>query len=114
MRRPAVLCVAFATACLVGCGSTRTITTFPGPPTPASFFGINGDELYRLEKDRRAGGVGRQLAALPPAGVTFVRSPAAWADVEPAPAKFDFSVSDRFVAALARHHLRWQPIGQGL
>lgn len=57
----------------------------------------------------------RQLAAIHAQGVEVVRSDAPWANVEPNPPgpngpQWQFSFLDRWVAALASHQLRWEPL----
>lgn len=56
-----------------------------------------------------------QLGAMQAHGVRVVRSDAAWANIEPAPPGptghvYQWAATDTWVAALAAHHLAWEPV----
>lgn len=115
MLRAARRAVALALIAGVGgCGASGPPEPLAGPASPRAFFGVNGDELYRLAIANRFADLNRQTAGIEAGGLSFVRSPAEWATIQPRLTTFDFSVVDRFVATLARHHIRWQPIASGL
>jgi hypothetical protein len=88
-----------------GWRSERVLSTVP----PAS--GMNGFELSRLPLVE----VNLQLAAMASHGVQVVRSDAPWGEIQPSPPRrhrpgWQFAATDRWVAALAVHHLAWEPI----
>jgi hypothetical protein len=115
-RRAALRAALALTAALAGCGGDAA----PSPRAavaPAEFFGINGDQLYQLALHGQYDTLGVQLDGIAAGGLAFVRSPANWGQIEPAPVSdlrpFDFSTSDAFVGALATRGLRWHVLGQG-
>jgi len=110
--------VSVAAALLLGgCGSGGRSPTGIAAGTPKRFFGINGDQLYQLALHGQYSTLGLQLDAIAGTGIDFVRSPANWAQIQPAQnpslRSFNFSTSDAFVGALATRGLRWQALGQG-
>ena len=79
--------------------------------TPSVTSAINGFSLYQAPEALW----NTQLATMRIDGVGTVRSDAPWADVEPLPPGpsghvYDFATTDKWVTALAVHHLTWQPI----
>ncbi len=63
--------------------------------------------------------VNLQLSTIERLGPDFVRAQIGWQQLEPIPPaggrpRFDFAASDRWVAALAEHHLRWYVFGVGI
>jgi polysaccharide biosynthesis protein PslG len=80
-------------------------------PVRSGFFGINPGDLFELPESRWD----THLAAIANMGVQVVRMGAWWADVQPGPpvdGRDDYSWADldKRVAALAHHHLRWEPL----
>lgn len=72
---------------------------------------VNGFTLQRLPAAQR----NVQLDAIRSAGVTVVRADAPWAEIEPDPPgptgpAWHFAATDAWVAALATHHLAWEPV----
>lgn len=72
---------------------------------------MNGASLSKLPSSQW----GPHLSAMHQSGVQMVRSDAAWSDIEPqAPTSsgpgWQWTKYDAWVAALASHHLTWQPI----
>jgi O-antigen ligase len=75
------------------------------PSLPANFlaaekeYGVNID-LTRYD----APGLAERLAELHAAGLVWLRQPANWADLEPAPGQFTWEAFDRIVAAVAQEN----------
>src|ERR1700683_3313116 len=72
---------------------------------------MNGESLSELP----ASDWNLQLTAMAAHGVQVVRSDADWGTIEPNPPRpsgpsWQFASTDAWGAALASHHLRWQPI----
>jgi hypothetical protein len=95
--------------------SLYTLRPRLGPTPQASPYGtisgINAFSLSELPPSQW----NQQLAAMSAHGVQFVRSDADWGTIEPQPPdssgpSWQFSSTDVWVAALASHHLAWQPI----
>ena len=81
------------------------------PSRYGAISAMNGFALSELPRSQW----NRQLAAMHADGVQLVRSDADWGTIEPqAPGtsrpSWQFSSTDVWVAALASHHLTWQPI----
>jgi Glycosyl hydrolase family 53/Beta-galactosidase len=70
---------------------------------PFGFFGtvFNQTQIIRISDAT----LDAQMAKMAGSGVESVRFPLRWADEEPTPGTYDFSYSDRVVAAAARHGL---------
>jgi hypothetical protein len=88
---------------------------FAAATSQASASGVisamNGESLSELP----ASDWNLQLTAMAAHGVQVVRSDADWGTIEPNPPgpsgpSWQFASTDAWVAALASHHLRWQPI----
>lgn len=98
-----------------GCGEDESSRPNPG----GDFFGINGVILRAWSSWGHADLVDRHLEAVANSGATFVRTALGWQRIETqAPVgerrQYTFADSDRWVAALARHGLRWSIIGLGV
>ncbi len=83
------------------------------------FFGINGVILRAWSSQGQADLVDRHLAQVEASGAGFVRATLGWQRIEPLPPvgdtrRYDFSDTDRWVSALARHGLRWSILGLGV
>lgn len=101
---------------LAGCGgstptSTSTTTT-ASSPVPRDFFGMNVQLVEQVAENGKIAYADHSAAEIDALGVGFVRSAFDWVHVEPNPPSggrhtYDFSGIDRWVAALAGHHLRW-------
>lgn len=107
-----------AAVAIAGCGGEGTETR-PAPDVPPDFFGVNAQLLQPMPSRGQGALMERQLESLEGLGVDFVRANLDWQLIEPrAPAggehTYDFSSTDPWVAALARHGLRWQPTGAGV
>lgn len=86
---------------------SKTTTTSAQTPISA----MNGFTLWSLPSSEWA----PQLALMESKGIDTVRSDAPWAVAEPQPygaagQTFNFSTLDRWVQALAQHHLTWLPV----
>jgi hypothetical protein len=86
---------------------------------PAGFFGVNGVVLRAWSSQGRHELVERHLEAIEQTGIEFVRAHLGWQRLEPAPPQggrhaYDFGDADAWVAALARHGLRWYVLGVGI
>ena len=75
------------------------------PPPPREFFGVVAEDVLALDAERDAGL--RRIAAT---GVGLLRETFDWALIETRPGTFDFSATDRQVAAAARRDLALLPI----
>lgn len=100
-------CVALV--CALGC--LTAVTSAAQAATPAVISAVNGFSASKLPLDE----LNPQLAAMQSRGVTMVRSDAPWATIEPAPPGptghvWQWAMTDAWVAALAAHHLTWQPV----
>ena len=73
---------------------------------PAIAYGINAGGLLQQPADRWPA----VLAQFSAAGMTFVRADASRSGIEATPGVYDFSSTDRLVAALAKASLRWYPM----
>lgn len=118
-RRLLWLLAALALSAVVaGCGGPAP-TSPAAPKAPRGFFGVNGQSLRPLAGTRHGALLDRQLAAVEAGGLSFVRAPFDWTQVEPKPpprgrATYDFHRTDAWVAALARHRLTWYLQGIGV
>jgi len=103
---------ALAVACLSGCGGSATARDDAvGSGASPAISAMNGFSAMRLPAPQLA----RQLDAMRANGVQVVRADAAWATIEPRPPShgggaWQFAQTDAWVSALARNHLRWEPI----
>jgi polysaccharide biosynthesis protein PslG len=102
-----VLLVALAGLGLVlrdggGSGSSRAAAARP----PADFFGLVSEDLFAASPRHRS----RKLARQRRAGVRLIRQTFDWTRIEPRPGRYDFSLYDRYVAALASARMRLLPI----
>jgi len=98
-----LLAVALAAQSVVVAHRTRTrglSAHFPAPVAAAGvpMLGVNvALEQYDDE------GLEAALARIAEGGFVWVRQPFYWSQIEPAPGRFDWTVPDRILAALARH-----------
>jgi len=105
------ICAAFCAAAIFACLGAGCASAAPAPVTPGLISAMNGESLSELpSSDWDA-----QMAAMAAQGVQVVRSDASWTTIEPtfpnaSGNRWSFTVTDQWVAALAAHHLRWQPI----
>lgn len=116
------LTVLLLSAALVGCASGEAPD--PGSPPPSAgyrspFFSVNANVLFTRLVEERGSLLEPQLAQIAAAPISAVRASVDWRRVEPAPPTgprhvYDFSSHDPWVAALARHGLRWTPTIIGL
>lgn len=100
-------CVALACA-LVG---LTAATGAAQAATPTVTSAVNGHSALQLPLSE----LNPQLGAMQSHGVTTVRGDAPWATIEPAPPGplghvWQWATTDAWVAALAAHHLTWQPV----
>jgi hypothetical protein len=91
--------------------SLTTVASTAQAATPSMISAINGFSAWQLP----AAELGPQLAAIQAHGVSMVRSDAPWGIIEPAPPGalghvWQWATTDAWVAALAAHHLTWEPI----
>ncbi len=77
----------------------RTLSGQPG------FVGINA-----FLDDRGAADMRCTLGRMAAGRLGYVRAEISWASVETAPGRYDFSVTDQQMAALAAHRLGWLPV----
>jgi hypothetical protein len=113
--RICALCHVTVAAAVAGCGSDEAGVGQP----PAGFFGVNVQLLATMSEHDRTVEVDRQLDAVEALGADFARANLNWlrlAPARPAPGGpgYEFESTDAWVAALARHGLRWQVTGQGV
>lgn len=85
---------------------------------PAEFYGVSGHVLRLASAEGHSSLVDRHLARISELGLSFVRANLDWTTLEPSPPvdgerKYDFRSHDVWVAALARHRLRWYALGVG-
>ena len=99
--------LAFTFLSVVGSASAST-----WPPPPSDFFGINVNRLFN--DGLPADVVDRQLAVVERSGMKVARTDAMWAYVQPQATSpllgASWSETDRRMAALAAHHIAWQPV----
>lgn len=86
---------------------------------PSGFFGVNAQLLQPLPTTGRVAELDRHLDSLAELGVDFARANLDWRIIEPLPPTaaghaYDFTTTDAWVEALARHRVRWQLTGQGV
>ena len=106
----------------IALGGTACGDDDPAPPPRAGssdFFGVNGVVLRAWSSQGYAELVDRHLAQVEATGAGFVRATLGWQRIEPLPPvdgtrRYDFTDTDRWVAALARHGLRWSVLGLGV
>ena len=101
---------------LAGCGSTATE---PAPAVPGGFFGVNAQLLQPLPSRGAVAQLQAHLDSLAQLRVDFARANLDWRIIEPLPPtaagrSYDFTTTDAWVEALARHRVRWQVTGQGV
>jgi hypothetical protein len=113
--RICALCHVGVVAIAAGCGSDGGEVARP----PPGFFGVNVQLLATLSEHDRAVEVDRQLASAETLGADFARANLNWlrlAPRRPVPGgpNYHYASTDAWVAALARHGLRWQVTGQGV
>ncbi len=105
-RLHALIALGVALVCLAPASSQAAVQLNAG-----AISGMNGQALSELPALRW----NRQLAAMSANGVQLVRGDADWGTIEPdrpgphGPS-WQFSYYDKWVRALALHHLTWQPI----
>lgn len=84
---------------------------------PPDFLGVNANLLFQLVLHDQLPTLDRQLDGVAKTGVSYVRAPPNWANVEPVPVSkqtpLDFSTTDTFVSALAERGLSWHLLEQG-
>jgi hypothetical protein len=105
----AILAFTAVIALLTGCAGGEG----PVPPSAterSQYFGINAQWLVNFARSNDPDALNRQLDSLVSTGVGFVRANLNWGFARPGSSPdgpYDFSGYDRWVEALARHHLRW-------
>jgi hypothetical protein len=108
-RRGIRFACALVCACIASPACASAATWAPPPP---DFFGLNVNRLFNDGLPSEV--VDRQLGVVQHSGITVARSDAMWAYVQPqAPNPLigdSWTETDRRMAALASHHIRWQPV----
>jgi hypothetical protein len=103
----ATLCSTMALLAIGASPSNGANQTGPG----SDFFGMNAQYVFKLSQDEWE----PHLAAIARIGIGVVRTDAFWSEVEHQPPtngqhRYDWTIPDSIIAALARHGLRWDPI----
>ncbi|HEY1522613.1 MAG TPA: hypothetical protein VGF70_06335 [Solirubrobacteraceae bacterium] len=98
-----------ALVCALAC--LTAVTSAAQAATPPAISAVNAFSALQLP----LAGLTPQLAAIQGHGVTTVRGDAPWGQIEPAPPGplghvWQWATTDARVAALAAHHLTWQPV----
>lgn len=125
MKRPAPLAIVLAALALFGAGLGAFVALNGGggaapspvaaapstvvPPSgklPSTFFGMVSEDAFANPGRYRAATLNR-LARM---GVGLVRETFDWAQIEPAPRRFDFTEYDSFVGSLAARHMTVLPV----
>ncbi len=101
----ALVALTLALACLTAATAAAQAASSP------VISAVNGATASQLPLTE----LGPQLAAMQAHGVTTVRSDAAWGQIEPTPPGllghlYQWATTDAWVAALAAHHLTWEPV----
>lgn len=114
-RGLATLLVATVGLAGAGCGDSSD----GAPNADGDFFGVNGVILRAWSSQGLDELVERHLAEVETTGAGFVRATLGWQRIEPLPPvgdarRYSFDDTDRWVAALARHGLRWSVMGLGV
>lgn len=118
-RSSRAACLLAVAALAVGVTACGEETSAPAPGAGSDFFGVNGVILRAWSSQGSADLVDRHLAQIEATGAGFVRGTLGWQRIEPLPPvgatrRYDFSDTDRWVSALARHGLRWSILGIGV
>ena len=99
MKLGLVGAVVAAAALAAGCGHSTA-------PVRDDFVGVVSDDLLHGNAHYRMENLARQRRA----GIRLVRQTILWSEIERAPGRFDFSVYDSYVAALAAQRMDLLPI----